>query len=420
MLIAETSFCPQLITYKSLLNTKNGSATTSSSATAWPPIPESNTPGLIQSEVWHICCIVKVMQPLLKRLKELHTQVDAALGRLVIETKKADIAELERQLAVPEVWHNPADAQAKSKQLAANKSLVDPWLTLQAQTDDMVELMDLDDDSLLGEFEGQIIALEKEFASLRKDLLFDGEYDDHNAILRLSAGVGGTDAQDWTEMLERMYYRWAEKSGMSATTIERSSGEEAGIKSSVIEIVGPFAYGKLRSENGVHRLVRLSPFNSDNLRQTSFALVEILPQIDKPEEVKIDDKDLKIDVYRAGGHGGQSVNTTDSAVRVTHIPTGIVVAIQNERSQLQNRETAMKILRSKLAQMQLDQHTSSITDLQAGESANWGSQIRNYVLHPYTLVKDTRTKFETNNAQGVLDGGLDPFMTAFLEAPTEG
>jgi peptide chain release factor 2 len=296
--------------------------------------------------------------------------------------------------------------------------MVDPWLTLYAQTSDMVELMDLDDDSLLGEFEGQIIALEKEFATLRKDLLFDGEYDDHNAILRLSAGVGGTDAQDWTEMLERMYLRWSEKSGMSATTIERSAGEEAGVKSVVIGVTGAFAYGKLRSENGVHRLVRLSPFNSDNLRQTSFALVEVLPQIDTPDEVKIDDKDLKIDVYRAGGHGGQSVNTTDSAVRVTHIPTGIVVAIQNERSQLQNRETAMKLLRSKLAKMQLDQHTSSITELQAGESANWGSQIRNYVLHPYTLVKDTRTKHETNNAQGVLDGDLDPFMTAYLEAPT--
>jgi len=359
------------------------------------------------------------MQPLIKRLKELNTQVDAALGRLAIDSKNADIEVLEHQLAQPEVWHNPTDAQAKSKQLAAMKSLVDPWLTLQAQTADMVELMDLDDDSLLGEFEGQIIALEKEFQTLRKDLLFDGEYDDHNAILRLSAGVGGTDAQDWTEMLERMYFRWAERNGMSATTIERSNGEEAGIKSSVIEIVGPFAYGKMRSENGVHRLVRLSPFNSDNLRQTSFALVEILPQIDTPEEVKIDDKDLKIDVYRAGGHGGQSVNTTDSAVRVTHIPTGIVVAIQNERSQLQNRETAMKILRSKLAQMQLDQHTSSITELQAGESANWGSQIRNYVLHPYTLVKDTRTKHETNNAQGVLDGDLEPFMMAFLEAPAK-
>jgi len=358
------------------------------------------------------------MQPLIKRLKELHTQVDAALGRLAIDTKNADIEALEYQLAQPEVWHNPTDAQAKSKQLAAMKSLVDPWLTLQAQTADMVELMELGDDSLIVEFDGQISALETEFAALRKDLLFDGEYDDHNVILRLSAGVGGTDAQDWTEMLERMYFRWAEKSGMSATTIERSAGEEAGVKSTVIEIIGAFAYGKLRSENGVHRLVRLSPFNSDNLRQTSFALVEILPQIDTPEEVKIDDKDLKIDVYRAGGHGGQSVNTTDSAVRVTHIPTGIVVAIQNERSQLQNKETAMRILRSKLAQMQLDQHAHSITELQAGESANWGSQIRNYVLHPYTLVKDTRTKYETNNAQGVLDGDLDPFMTAYLEAPT--
>lgn len=358
------------------------------------------------------------MQPLIKRLNELRPQVDAALLRLNIDAKQDEIDQLEQQLAVPEIWHNPANAQAKSKQLAAIRSMVDPWLTLHAQTNDMIELMDLDDDSLLGEFEGQIIALEKEYQSLRKDLLFDGEYDDHNAILRLSAGVGGTDAQDWTEMIERMYLRWSEKSGMSARIVERSAGEEAGIKSVVIEVSGAYAYGKLRSENGVHRLVRQSPFNSDNLRQTSFALVEVLPQIDTPDEVQIDDKDLKIDVYRAGGHGGQSVNTTDSAVRITHIKTGIVVAIQNERSQLQNRETAMKILRSKLAKMQLDQHASSISDLQAGESANWGSQIRNYVLHPYTLVKDTRTKHETNNAQGVLDGDLDPFMTAYLEAPT--
>jgi len=357
------------------------------------------------------------MQPLIKRLNELGMQVMAALARLDIEGKQQDIEQLEAELAMPEVWHNPQNAQAKSKQLAALKGMVEPWLTLQTQTEDMVELMDLGDDTLLGEFEGQIIALEKEFEALRKDLLFDGEYDDHNAILRLSAGAGGTDAQDWTEMLERMYLRWSEKSGMSASIVERSNGEEAGIKSAVIEVTGPFAYGKLRSENGVHRLVRLSPFNSDNLRQTSFALVEVLPQIDTPEEVKIDDKDLKVDVYRAGGHGGQSVNTTDSAVRVTHIPTGIVVAIQNERSQLQNKETAMKILRSKLAKMQLEQHVNSITELQAGESATFGSQIRNYVLHPYTLVKDTRTKHETNNAQGVLDGDLEPFMTAYLEAP---
>jgi len=357
------------------------------------------------------------MQPLVKRIAELTPQIEAAIERLHISEKHTEIAELETQLAQPEIWNNPAFAQAQSKQLAAVKSLVEPWVTLQTQANDLVELMDLDDDSLLGEFEGQIIAMEKEFAGLRKDLLFDGEFDDHNAILRLSAGAGGTDAQDWTAMLERMYLRWAERAGMSSSTIERSTGEEAGLKSVVIEITGPFAYGKLRSEHGVHRLVRLSPFNSDNLRQTSFALVEVLPQIDTPDEVAIDDKDLKIDVYRAGGHGGQSVNTTDSAVRVTHIPTGIIIAIQNERSQLQNKETAMKLLRSKLAQMQMEQHTQSITDLQAGESANWGSQIRNYVLHPYTLVKDTRTKCETNNAQGVLDGALDPFMEAYLEAP---
>jgi peptide chain release factor 2 len=180
--------------------------------------------------------------------------------------------------------------------------------------------------------------------------------------------------------------------------------------------MGGYAYGRLKSEHGVHRLVRLSPFNSDNLRQTSFALVEVLPQIDAPDEVLIDDKDLKIDVYRAGGHGGQSVNTTDSAVRVTHLPTGIVVAIQNERSQLQNKETALKILRSKLAQLQLEQHAANVSDLQAGESANWGSQIRNYVLHPYTMVKDTRTKYEERDASSVLDGKIDGFITAYLEA----
>ena len=182
-----------------------------------------------------------------------------------------------------------------------------------------------------------------------------------------------------------------------------------------MEITGPYAYGKLKSEHGVHRLVRLSPFNSDNLRQTSFALVEVLPQIDAPNEVALDPNELKIDVYRAGGHGGQSVNTTDSAVRVTHIPTNITVAIQNERSQLQNKETALKILRSKLAQLQLEQHAESISDLQAGESANWGSQIRNYVLHPYTMVKDTRTKYEDRDAKSVLDGKIDDFITAYLE-----
>ena len=355
------------------------------------------------------------MQPLIKRLDILQTQIDAAFLRLEISKKQERIAELTEQLADSNIWNNPTEAQTKSKQLAALSNTVDPWITLYTQVADMNELIKMGDDSLVGEFEQQVSALELDFSKLRKDLLFKNKYDGHNAILRLSAGVGGTDAQDWTEMLERMYLRWAEKSGMQTSIIERSVGEEAGIKSSVIEVNGPFAYGKLQSENGVHRLVRLSPYNSDNLRQTSFALVEVLPQIDMPEEAEIDDKDLKVDVYRSGGKGGQSVNTTDSAVRVTHIPTGIVVAIQNERSQLQNREMAMKILRSKLIQLQIDQHVASINELHAGESANWGSQIRNYVLHPYTMVKDTRTKHEETNATNVLDGNIDGFIDSYLE-----
>lgn len=356
------------------------------------------------------------MQPLLKRIAELERVFEDAYEKLSIASKQQQRDALEEELARPELWNNPAHATDVNKQFAALDAQVSPWTALGAQIRDIAELMELGDESLFGEFEGQIAAMESQVDELKKALRFTGKFDDHNAIVRLSAGVGGTDAQDFTEMLERMYLRWAEKSGMVASNVERSTGEEAGVKTSVIEIAGPYAYGKLRGEHGVHRLVRLSPFNSDNLRQTSFALVEVLPQIDAPDEVQIDAGDLKIDVYRAGGHGGQSVNTTDSAVRVTHLPTGIVVAIQNERSQIQNKETAMKILRSKLAQLQLEQHAASIADLQAGESANWGSQIRNYVLHPYTLVKDTRTKYEEKDPQSVLDGKLDGFIESYLES----
>lgn len=356
------------------------------------------------------------MQPLLKRLEPLQAEIEIAYKRLSIIDKETKLAELDSQLADPDVWHNPDNAQTISKQAAALRSTIEPWQTLRAQAHDIAELMELGDDSLATEFDTQISAMESELARLKKDLLFDQPYDDHSAILKLSAGAGGTDAQDWAEMLERMYLRWGEKAGMKTEIIERSTGEEAGIKSSTISVSGPYAYGKLRSEHGVHRLVRLSPFNADNLRQTSFALAEIMPEIDAPDEVVIDEKDLKIDVFRAGGHGGQSVNTTDSAVRITHLPTNIVVAIQNERSQLQNKETAMKILRSKLAQLQIEQHASDLKELKGeNKEAAWGNQIRNYVLHPYTLVKDTRTKYEDRDAQGVLDGKLDDFMTAYLE-----
>ena len=254
---------------------------------------------------------------------------------------------------------------------------------------------------------------------MQKQLLFSGEFDHGDAIVRITSGVGGTDAQDFAEMLERMYLRWSEKNEFKTEQIERSTGEEAGIKTSVFEVQGLNAYGKLRSENGVHRLVRISPFNSAGSRETSFALVEILPKIDAPEQVEIAEKDLRVDVYRSGGKGGQGVNTTDSAVRITHLPTGIVVAIQNERSQTQNKETAMKILRGKLVQMKMEQHAQNLSELQAGKSADWGSQIRNYVLNPYKLVKDTRTKYEEKDVDKVLNGEIDGFIYAFLEYSEE-
>lgn len=354
------------------------------------------------------------MQPLKKRIQTLQSEVEQAKAALDFAALEQEMAALDERLNQPEIWHNPDEAQVLAKKAASLRQAVEPWQTLSVQLMDIAELMELGDDDLLPEFEAQVAALEQEFTQRKTDLLFSGPYDNREAVVRISAGVGGLDAQDFAAMLERMYLRWAEKSGMRVDTLERSTNDDAGIKTAVLEISGPFAYGKLRSENGVHRLVRLSPFNADNLRQTSFALVEVLPKIDTPDEISIDPNDLRIDVYRSGGKGGQGVNTTDSAVRVTHVPTGITVAIQNERSQIQNKETALKILRSKLLAMKLEQHAETLSDLRAGESANWGSQIRNYVLHPYTLVKDTRTKHENRNAQGVLDGDVDEFMTAYL------
>jgi peptide chain release factor 2 len=319
-------------------------------------------------------------------------------------------------MAKSDFWQDNQRAQTLTKQEAKLEALLAPWLKLQQEVDDLNELAAAGDASLAGELESQVEALEGAFDQLKRDLLFSGRYDDHDAILRLSAGVGGTDAQDWAQMLLRMYTRWAERNEMKVELLEQSAGEEAGIKSAVLSLSGPYAYGKLRGEHGVHRLVRLSPFNSDNLRQTSFALVEVLPQIDAPDEVELDDKDLKVDVFRAGGHGGQSVNTTDSAVRVTHLPTGITVSIQNERSQLQNKETAMKLLRSKLAQLAVEQHQDKIAELKGPtKSAEWGAQIRNYVLHPYTMVKDARTKYEERDAASVLDGKIDGFISSYLE-----
>lgn len=354
-------------------------------------------------------------EDLAKRLRQLAEDIDVAIGKLGLEDKKAHLTDLEEQVSSPEIWHNPDHAQAVTRELANLKAVVQPWSVLQTQVMDSLELLDIIDDELITEFAGQVAALEVTFAELKQQLLFRGKYDAGDAILRLSSGAGGDDAQDFTEMLERMYLRWTEQNGFKANVIERSPGEQAGVKTSVIEISGPYAYGWLRSENGVHRMVRLSPFNAES-RETSFALVEVLPRIDAPDEVKIDDKDLRVDIYRSGGHGGQGVNTTDSAVRITHLPTGIAVAIQNERSQIQNKAKAMEILRGKLVALQLEQHVASLDQLRAGDSASWGAQIRNYVLHPYKLVKDTRTKHEEKDVDAVLDGKLIGFQLAYLES----
>ena len=355
------------------------------------------------------------MQELTKRLSELEEEFLKAYERLSISDKVLKVAELEKQVAEPDIWKDVKLATEKNQELAKLSDEIQPWELLKTQINDLKELVRLADEDLKEEIEGQIAGMEENFAGLKKALRFQGEYDSMDAIIRITSGAGGTEAMDWAGMLERMYLRFCEKHGFKMTCLEKVTGEEAGIKTVVYEVSGTNAYGWLKSENGVHRLVRLSPFNANNLRQTSFALVEILPRITADTDVQIDEKDLRVDVYRSGGHGGQGVNTTDSAVRITHLPTNTVVAIQNERSQIQNREKAMEILRGKLVQMQLEQHAATIGELRAGESAGWGQQIRNYVLQPYKLVKDTRTGFESTEPDKVLDGEIGGFIEAFLE-----
>lgn len=357
-----------------------------------------------------------MMDELRKRAGALAKAVDDALHKLQIPTLAERLASLRAQAAAPDFWNDTASAQAIMKEQSKLEARVSPWLELQTGVHDAQELTALGDTSLSDELATQLTDLEQRFDTLREILKLSGPHDGHDAILSLHAGAGGTDAQDWAQMLLRMYVRYVERSGWKVATLEESAGDEAGIKSVTLEVEGAYVYGKLKGEHGVHRLVRLSPFNSDNLRQTSFAKVEIMPKLDQPDDLIIDEKDLKIDVYRSGGHGGQSVNTTDSAVRITHLPTGLVVAIQNERSQLQNKETAMTILRSRLAQLQLEQHKERLDELKGpNQSAEWGNQIRSYVLHPYKQVKDLRTRYETSDPDAVLDGSLDPFIDAYLD-----
>jgi len=355
------------------------------------------------------------MQELEKRLAGLESEFLQVYEKLQIDDKVKQLQTLEKEVAEPEIWRDVKEATEKNQQLAQLTDETRPFLLLKTQINDLKELIKISDEELKDEIAGQIDGMEQSLAENKKALRFTGPYDAKNAIIRITSGAGGTEAMDWAGMLERMYLRFFEKNNFKPTLLDRTEGEEAGIKTAVYEVAGTNAYGMLKSEHGVHRLVRLSPFNANNLRQTSFALVEILPVIDTDTDVQIDEKDLRVDTYHSGGHGGQGVNTTNSAVRITHLPTGIAVAIQNERNFHQNKEKAMEILRGKLAQMQIEQNAATIGELRAGESASWGQQIRNYVLQPYRLVKDTRTGQETADTDGVLDGKINEFIDAYLE-----
>jgi len=351
-----------------------------------------------------------------ERLSTLRSVVADAIIRLKIADEETQARELRQQTLEPDFWNDSENAQKISQQLAELDKHIEEWRGLEKRIAESIELVGLGDASIENDIQKDIILLEEEVAARQFELQLGGQYDKNSAVLSIYAGTGGTDAQDWTQMLLRMYSRYCEAQKWQVSVLSESAGEEAGIKSVTLEVTGRYAYGKLKGEKGVHRLVRLSPFNSDNLRQTSFALVDVAPELEASSELEIDEKDLRIDVYRSGGHGGQSVNTTDSAVRITHLPTGLVVAIQNERSQLQNKLKAMAVLQARLTALMLAQQKKDLRDIIGeNQSAAWGNQIRSYVLHPYNKVKDHRTEYETSDTKAVLDGEIDGFIEAYLQ-----
>jgi len=320
----------------------------------------------------------------------------------------------------PDFWQDLNRAQQITQEEKFLKDRIGKFNELNTRTQDSEEFIDIiteeEDESEVKAILKEVSNLNEEIENLRIETMLSGEYDRNNAIITLHAGVGGTDAQDWTEMLLRMYTRWAEKKGFKVETIDFLPGDEAGIKGVTLNIIGDFAYGYLKAEKGIHRLVRISPFNANGKRQTSFASLEVLPELTENQDIDINSDDLKVDTYRSGGAGGQHVNKTESAIRITHIPTGIVVQCQNERSQHSNRETAMKMLKAKLIELKEAAHKERIEDL-SGElkDIGWGSQIRSYVFHPYSLVKDHRTLAETSNVSAVMDGEIDLFISAYLK-----
>ncbi len=351
--------------------------------------------------------------------KSFKTKSPRPGGFFDLDQTRQKIGELESEVSEPDFWKDTKHAKAKSQELDELKEEVSRWEAIKKDVDDLVDLSSLahkeHDESIRGDVEKKFAEVTKRFRELEFYIMFSQKYDKRNAILAIHAGAGGTDSQDWVAMLLRMYLRFCERKGWVVKIVDESFGQEAGIKSVTMEIHGRWAYGHLRSEAGVHRLVRISPFDAEKMRHTSFALVEILPELEELEEVKIDDKDLRIDTFMSSGKGGQSVNTTYSAVRIVHIPTGIMVSCQNERSQLQNKATAMKILKSKLYKITLEKQQEEKQQLRGEyQSAEWGSQIRSYVLQPYQMVKDHRTKYEENNPDEVLNGKLEGFIESYL------
>lgn len=359
------------------------------------------------------------MNELKRRIQALNEELKSLTGNLNLPAKQQKILELEDAMQAENFWQDNEHAQGVSQEHSNLKMFYDFWIRLLKDSEELLAVI-LDNKDESGEtlkyLEEQLSSLEKTFQENRFTLLMSKKYDDHNAVLAIHAGAGGVDAQDWADMIFRMILRFAEKKHFKTNVVDLSRGEQGGIKSVTMEISGSFAYGTLRSEAGVHRLVRLSPFNPAHTRETSFALIELIPLLEEKESLSLDPKDLHIEATTSSGHGGQSVNTTYSAIRMTHIPTGIKVSIQNERSQHQNREIALKILTAKVQALEEEKLTKEKKELRGEfKSAEWGNQIRSYVLHPYKMVKDHRTGVESSDPESVLEGKLDEFVEGFLE-----
>ena len=354
-------------------------------------------------------------------LNDLGEKLDQMRISLEIPAKEEKIAELEYKMGEPSFWDDAAAAQKLNQELADLKGGVDTYRDLMAKYEDAETLYEMgieeNDASMEADIRAELTLISEGLETLQLEVLLSGEYDANDAILTLHAGAGGTEAQDWTQMLLRMYGRWAERHGFTVDTADLQPGDEAGVKSATLFIKGHNAYGFLKSEKGVHRLVRISPFDSQARRHTSFSACDVMPEIDDAVEVPINMDDVRVDYFRASGAGGQHINKASSAVRMTHEPTGIVVQCQNERSQLQNKEQCLKMLRAKLFELEQEKKEEEIAKLEGvQQKIEWGSQIRSYVFQPYTMVKDVRTNAETGNVQAVMDGDIDPFIRAYLNA----